>query len=122
VQSARKADASDSGRRHPARYGQNDRAIAVTRKGYLFLGSDEGGRRAAAIYTIVETCKLCGLNPQAYLADLIDRLAKGIQQWAVIFSFGYLVFRSVRSSSCTFSEYCISDIIDLPRRVSPREG
>ena len=53
------------------------RTIAVTRKGYLFLGSDEGGRRAAAIYTIVETCKLCGLNPQAYLADLIDRLAKG---------------------------------------------
>lgn len=53
------------------------RTIAVTRKNYLFLGSDEGGRRAAAIYTIVESAKLCGLNPQAYLADVIDRLAKG---------------------------------------------
>ena len=53
------------------------RTIAVTRKNFLFLGSDEGGRRAAAIYTIVESAKLCGLNPQAYLADVIDRLAKG---------------------------------------------
>jgi len=53
------------------------RTIAVTRKNYLFLGSDEGGRRAAAIYTIVESAKLNGLNPQAYLADVIDRLAKG---------------------------------------------
>jgi transposase len=53
------------------------RTIAVTRKNFLFLGSDEGGRRAAAIYTILETAKLCGLNPQAYLADVIDRLAKG---------------------------------------------
>jgi len=53
------------------------RTIAVTRKNFLFLGSDEGGRRAAAIYTVVESAKLSGLNPQAYLADLIDRLAKG---------------------------------------------
>ena len=53
------------------------RTIAVTRKNYLFLGSDEGGRRAAAIYSIVESAKLSGLNPQAYLADVIDRLAKG---------------------------------------------
>ncbi len=53
------------------------RPLAVTRKNFLFLGSDEGGRRAAAIYTIVESAKLCGLNPQAYLADVIDRLAKG---------------------------------------------
>jgi hypothetical protein len=53
------------------------RTIAVTRKGYLFLGSDEGGRRAAAIHTIVESAKLNGLNPHAYLADIIDRMAKG---------------------------------------------
>lgn len=53
------------------------RTIAVTRKAYLFLGSDEGGRRAAAIHTIVESAKLNGLNPHAYLADVIDRLAKG---------------------------------------------
>jgi transposase len=53
------------------------RTIAVTRKNFLFLGSDEGGRRAAHIYTIVESARLNGLNPQAYFADVIDRLAKG---------------------------------------------
>ena len=53
------------------------RTIAVTRKNFLFLGSDEGGRRAAHIYTIVESARLNGLNPQAYLADVIDRMAKG---------------------------------------------
>ena len=49
----------------------------MTRKNFLFLGSDEGGRRAAHIYTIVESARLNGLNPQAYLADVIDRMAKG---------------------------------------------
>jgi transposase len=53
------------------------RTIAVARKNYLFLGSDEGGRRAAHIYTIVESARLNGLNPQAYFADVIDRMAKG---------------------------------------------
>jgi len=50
---------------------------AVTRKNFLFLGSDEGGLRAAHIYTIVETARLNELNPHAYLADVIDRMAKG---------------------------------------------
>ena len=53
------------------------RTIAVTRKNFLFLGSDEGGLRAAHIYTMVESARLNGLNPQAYLADVIDRMAKG---------------------------------------------
>jgi hypothetical protein len=53
------------------------RTIAVTRKNFLFLGSDEGGLRAAHIYTIVESARLNGLNPHAYFADVIDRLAKG---------------------------------------------
>ncbi|RPI44227.1 MAG: IS66 family transposase [Hyphomicrobiaceae bacterium] len=53
------------------------RTIAVSRKNFLFLGSDEGGVRAAHIYTIVESARMNGLNPQAYLADVIDRLAKG---------------------------------------------
>jgi len=53
------------------------RTIAVTRKNFLFLGSDEGGLRAAHIYTIVETARLNGLNPHAYLADVIDSMAKG---------------------------------------------
>jgi hypothetical protein len=74
---ARRADASDNVQRHPARHGHNDCEIAVTRKNYLFLGSDEGGRRAAHIYTIIEPAKLSGLNPHAYLAGIIDKMAKG---------------------------------------------
>lgn len=53
------------------------RGIAVSRKNFLFLGSDRGGERAAAIYTIVETAKLNGLNPEAYLTTVLDRLARG---------------------------------------------
>ena len=53
------------------------RGIAVTRKNYLFVGSDTGGDRAAIIYTLIESAKLNGLNPEAYLADVIGRMAKG---------------------------------------------
>ena len=66
--------ASDNGPRPPARYGQNDRAIAIGRKNYLFAGSDAGGR-AAAIYSLIESAKLNGLNLQHYLADLLARIA-----------------------------------------------
>ena len=53
------------------------RGVAVTRKNFLFVGSDEGGRRAAIIYTIAETAKLNGLNPEAYIAAVLDRMARG---------------------------------------------
>jgi hypothetical protein len=53
------------------------RMIAITRKNFLFLGSDAGGERAAAIYTVLQSAKLNGLDPEAYLADVIDRMAKG---------------------------------------------
>lgn len=53
------------------------RGIAITRKNYLFLGSEAGGDRAAIIYTVLETAKLNGLDPEAYLANIIDRMAKG---------------------------------------------
>ncbi len=53
------------------------RGIAVSRKNFLFLGSDRGGQRAAAIYTIVELAKLNKLDPEAYLASVLDRLARG---------------------------------------------
>jgi len=49
----------------------------VTRKNFLFLGSDKGGERAAVIYTLIESAKLNGLDPEAYLADVIDRMVKG---------------------------------------------
>jgi hypothetical protein len=45
------------------------------RKNYLFAGSDAGGERAAAAYTLIETAKLNGLDPEAYLRELIGRIA-----------------------------------------------
>ena len=68
--------ASGNKLRLPARHGQNDRAIALGRKNYLFAGSDEGGDRAAAVYTLIETAKLNGLDPQAYLRDVLARIAE----------------------------------------------
>jgi len=50
------------------------RPIAVGRHNWTFAGSDEGGRRAAAIYTLIESCKLNDVNPQAWLADILARL------------------------------------------------
>src|SRR4028118_1352545 len=53
------------------------RGIALTRKNFLFLGSDAGGDRAAIIYTVAETAKLNGLDPEAYITAVLDRLAHG---------------------------------------------
>ena len=53
------------------------RGIALGRKNYLFCGSDSGGERAAAIYTLVATAKLNGLNPEAYLRDILAKIAEG---------------------------------------------
>ena len=53
------------------------RGIAVTRRNFLFLGSNAGGQRAAVIYTAAETAKLNGLDPEAYIAAVLDRLARG---------------------------------------------
>ena len=51
------------------------RGVAIGRKNYLFAGSDAGGRRAAAMYSLIETAKLNGVNPQAYLTDVLTRIA-----------------------------------------------
>jgi len=50
------------------------RAIAIGRKNWTFAGSDEGGRRAAAIYTLIQTAKLNDTDPQAWLADVLAKL------------------------------------------------
>ena len=50
------------------------RAVAMGRKNWTFAGSDEGGRRAAAIYTLIATAKLNDVDPQAWLADVLARL------------------------------------------------
>jgi transposase len=51
------------------------RGVAVGRKNWTFAGSDRGGERAAAIYTLIETAKLNGVDPQAWLADVLARMA-----------------------------------------------
>jgi len=50
------------------------RGVAVGRKNWTFAGSDAGGHRAAAVYTLVETCKMNDVDPQAWLADVLARL------------------------------------------------
>jgi hypothetical protein len=50
------------------------RAVALGRKNYLFCGSDAGGERAAAIYSLFGTAKLNGLDPEAYLRHVINRI------------------------------------------------
>ena len=51
------------------------RAVALGRKNYLFAGSDAGGERAAAIYSLVGSAKLNGLDPEAYLRNILARIA-----------------------------------------------
>ena len=59
------SNAAESGMRGPV----------LGRKNYLFCGSDAGGKRAACIYTIIETCRMNSVDPQAYLADVLARVA-----------------------------------------------
>jgi transposase len=51
------------------------RGIALGRKSWLFCGSDRGGHRAAAMYSLVVTAKMNGVDPQAWLADVLSRIA-----------------------------------------------
>jgi transposase len=51
------------------------RVVALGRKNYLFAGSDSGGERAAAIYSLIGTAKLNGLDPEAYLREVLQRIA-----------------------------------------------
>lgn len=51
------------------------RSVALGRKNWLFAGSKAGGDLAAAIYSVIETAKLNGLEPQAYIADVMAKIA-----------------------------------------------
>jgi transposase len=53
------------------------RGIALGRRNWLFAGSNTGGQRAAAMYSILQTAKLNGVNPEAYLTDTLARIADG---------------------------------------------
>jgi len=49
--------------------------VALGRKNWLFAGSDDGGERAAVIYTLIGTTKLNGLDPEGYLRYVLERIA-----------------------------------------------
>jgi hypothetical protein len=51
------------------------RVVALSRKNYLFAGSDAGGERAAAIYSLIGSAKLNGHDPELYLRIVLERIA-----------------------------------------------
>ena len=51
------------------------RTVVLGRKNYLHFGSDAGGERAAVIYSLIGSCKLSGIDPQAYLRYVLERIA-----------------------------------------------
>ena len=51
------------------------RCVALGRKNYLFMGSERGGQSAAIAYILIETAKLNGVDPQAWLTDVLSRIA-----------------------------------------------
>jgi IS66 C-terminal element len=70
-------DDTGSGLPTPARHGQNERAIAITRKNALFAGSDGGGRTWATIATLLQTAKMNDVDPLTWLAQTLQRIANG---------------------------------------------
>jgi transposase len=52
------------------------RCVPLGRKAWLFCGSDRGGQRAAIVYSLIQTCRLNDVDPQAWLADVLSRVAE----------------------------------------------
>jgi hypothetical protein len=70
-------DANDSKRLRLARRGQNGTEIALGRRNALFAGSPRGAEAWAILASIVNTAKLHELDPQTYLADVLERIVSG---------------------------------------------
>jgi len=51
------------------------RGVAIGRRNFLFAGADSGGERAAAMYSLIGSCRLNGIDPEAYLHYVIERIA-----------------------------------------------
>jgi hypothetical protein len=51
------------------------RSLALARRNWLFAGSDRGGQRAAVMYSLITTAKMNNIDPQAWLADILARIA-----------------------------------------------
>ena len=63
------------GRDRGQRRGTRPARAVLSRKNFLFAGADSGGERAAVLYTLLETAKLNGLDPEAYLRFVLERIA-----------------------------------------------
>jgi hypothetical protein len=60
-----------------ARYGQNNPAIAIGKKNSLFCGNEGGGATWAILASLLNTCKLHGVDPETYLTDVLERMVSG---------------------------------------------
>lgn len=56
------------------------RPTAIGKKNWLFFGSEEAGERSAVIYTLVANCRMHGVEPCAYLKDVLERLPTATNQ------------------------------------------
>ena len=78
--SGRNTDATCNEPRHHRRHGQNERDIALNRKNALFAGHDAGAENWAIIASLIETCKLNAVDPQAYLTNALTAIVNGHKQ------------------------------------------
>jgi transposase len=58
------------------RHGQNDLGLALGRKNFLFVHSEDAGKELALLYSLAVSCTRVGINPVEYLADVLDRVDK----------------------------------------------
>jgi hypothetical protein len=72
---------------------------AGSRKNFLFAGADSGGERAAAMYSVLETAKLQGLDPEAYLRHVLERIADQPNRRAVAVEYGRANGQTIMSVS-----------------------
>jgi transposase len=76
------------------------RCVAIGRKNYLFAGSDAGGRRAAAIYSLIESAKLNRFNLQHYLTDGLARIADHLaRRIAELLPWNWQPFNATRAAA-----------------------
>jgi hypothetical protein len=83
-------------------------AVVLGRKNYLFAGSDVGGDRAAAIYSLIRTAKLNGLNPEAYLREVLSRINQDVLQPSLTLSLQLASeeYRHVHPDGDGYSRFC----------------
>ncbi len=79
------------------------RVVALGRKNFLFAGSDSGGERAAAIYSLLGSAKLNRLDPEIYLQHLLERIADhpsvGVATFGLGFCTALILLRTLRQAA-----------------------